>query len=160
MSTRLDDRTEADPYDTPPWRSSHSATSPNGVLVASIDQAFEHSMGNPTVGTLRISDGLELANCNPAFIWSDDSRYLAVPQWCRRFGLFRRQRLAVIDTAAKIVYLSSFTHWLMLPKTFDAGRLEIQISSSIGITWWKESPITITVPADLSEFKRLKSAYG
>src|SRR5215217_5675959 len=96
------------PYNTPPWRSSHKAESPDGAMVASIDRAFEHSMSNPTVGTLTTSNGLELPHCNPAFIWSDDSRYLAVPQWHRRFGLFLRQRLAIVDVVARTVYVSRF----------------------------------------------------
>ncbi len=148
------------PYNTPPWRSSHSAVSPNGALVATIDPAYEHSMGNPTVGTLRISDGLKLSDCNPAFIWSGDSRFLVVPRWCRRFGLFRRQRLAIVDVVAKVVYLSSFTHWLLLPKAFEGGKLEVSVSDSRGISWpWRHGPLILTVPSDLSQFKKLKNAY-
>jgi hypothetical protein len=94
--------TDPYPYNTPPWRRSHRATWPDGALVAGIDEAFEHSMSNPTVGTLRTSGGLELTKCNPAFIWSDDSRYLAVPRWCRRFGLFLRQRLAITSSAPRL----------------------------------------------------------
>jgi hypothetical protein len=153
--------TEAFPYNTPPWRSSHTAVSPDGVVVAAIEQAFEHSMSNPTVGTLRTSDGLELLKCNPAFIWSDDSRFLAVPQWRRRFGLFRRQRLAIVDVVARIVYVSRFTHWLMLPTTFEGGRLEVLVSDRRGISWpWRERPLILMVPVDLSTFNKLDGVYG
>jgi hypothetical protein len=153
--------TEQFPYNTPPWRSSHTAVAPDGRVVAAIEQAFEHSMSNPTVGTLRTSDGLELPNCNPAFIWSDDSRFLAVPQWRRRFGLFRRQRLAIVDVVARAVYVSRFTYWLLLPTTFQGGRLEVLVSDRRGISWqWRDCPLVLKVPAVLSTFKKLDSVYG
>jgi hypothetical protein len=159
MSTQVP--VETYPYDTPPWRSSHKEISPDGAVVAAIDQAFEHSMSNPTVGSLRTSDGLELTSCNPAFIWSDDSRFLAVPRWCRRFGLFRRQRLAIVDVVARVAYVSPFTYWLLLPKTFERGRLEVLVSDSRGISWpWKEQPLILMVPTVLSTFSELKGAYG
>jgi hypothetical protein len=152
--------TEQFPYNTPPWRSSHSAVSPDGRIIAAIEQAFEHSMSNPTVGTLRMSDGLQLPICNPAFIWSDDSRFLTVPQWRRRFGLFRRQRLAIVDVVARTVYVSRFTYWLLLPTTFQGGRLEVLVSDPLGISWrWRERPLMLTVPAALSSFKKLDGAY-
>ncbi len=88
---------EPSAYNTPPWRRSHVATSPDGSAIARMPEAREHSMSNPTVGTLQLPEGLELRRCNPAFIWADDSRYLAVPQWIRHFGLFLRQRLVIID---------------------------------------------------------------
>ncbi len=65
------------PYNLPIWRRAHRASSPDAQIVAEIDAACEISMGNPTSGTLRLSTGLELECCNPSFIWSDDSRYLA-----------------------------------------------------------------------------------
>ncbi|MBX7104595.1 MAG: hypothetical protein K1X57_10975 [Gemmataceae bacterium] len=149
------------PYNTPPWLRSHAATSPDGAVAAVITEAFEHSMSNPTVGTLRTSDGLELTKCNPAFLWSDDSRYLAVPRWCRRFGLFLRQRLAVVDVAARVVYVSRFTHWLMLPTRFAGGELEVRVSSRFGISGpWREPPLVLAVPAALDAFIQMVGAYG
>ena len=55
-------------------------------------------MGNPTIGELVLTDLPSLPRCSPCFIWSDDSRYLAVPQFFERFGLFRRQRMLILDT--------------------------------------------------------------
>lgn len=148
------------PYDTPPWRHSHKAVSPSGSLVAEIKEACEHSMGNPTVGILRTSDGLELPHCNPAFIWSDDSRYLAVPQWHKRFGLFLRQRLALVDTIDRVVYVSRFTYWLMQPVTFERSRLEILVSGRWGInSLWRESPLILDVPPVPSTFPKLQGIY-
>ena len=152
---------EPSPYETPPWRRAHAAVSPDGSVTAAIEEAFEHSMGNPTVGTLRTSDGLELPGCNPAFLWSDDSRYLAVPRWCRRFGLFRRQRLAIVDVGARAVYVSRFTYWLLLPTAFAGGRLEVRVSDARGISWpWKQRPLHLEVPPALSTFVKLDGAYG
>jgi hypothetical protein len=148
------------PYNTPPWRRSHTAVSPDGAVVAAIDEAVEHSMSNPTVGTLRTSDGLELPQCNPAFVWSDDSRFLAVPRWCRRFGLFRRQRLVLVDVAARAVYVSPSTHWLLLPRTFERGRLEVLVSDRRGISWpWRDRPLVLDVPPMPPAFARVAGGY-
>jgi hypothetical protein len=149
-------QTEESRDNSPPWRSSHTAASPDGLVVAAIEQAFEHSMGNPTMGTLRTSNGLVLPKCSPAFIWSSDSRYLAVPQWCRRFGLFRRQRLAIMDAVDRVVYVSPFTHWLLQPAAFERGRLEVLVSDWRGISWpWKDRPLILEVPSILSTFGKL-----
>ena len=75
------------PYNLPIWRRAHRASSPDAQIVAEIDAAYEISMGNPTCGTLRLSTGLELERCNPSFIWSDDSRYLAVPRYFNRAAM-------------------------------------------------------------------------
>ena len=80
-------------------------------------------MGNPTVGTLTLSTGLRLDRCNPSFMWSDDSRYLAVPRYFYRLGLFRRQRLAVIDLVQRRVVVSPQTTWYFQPESFSGGLL-------------------------------------
>jgi hypothetical protein len=158
MSTQTS--AEPYPYNTPPWRPSHTAVSPNGAVVAAIDEAFEHSMSNPTVGTLRTSDGLELPQCNPAFVWSDDSRFLAVPRWCRRFVLFRRQRLVLVDVAARAVYVAPFTHWLLLPRSFEGGRLEVLVSDRRGISWpWRHRPLVLKVPPIPPAFTKVAGGY-
>lgn len=86
------------PYNLPIWRSSYRAESPDKKYIAEIDPAYEVSMGNPTFGTLELSNGLSLPKCSPSFIWSDDSIYLAVPQftsnWLWGVG---KQRLLIID---------------------------------------------------------------
>jgi hypothetical protein len=143
------------PLDRPHWRGSHRAVAPDGSLVAEIAQAMEHSMSNPTAGTLRVSDGLELPNCSPAFLWSDDSRYLAVPQW-ERVGLFRtglRQRLVIVDAGPRTLYVSPFAGWLLLPRTFEQGKLEIVVSHRMGITFgWQKNPLVVEVPQGLQAF--------
>jgi len=88
------------PYNLPIWRSTFQLESPDGKLLAEIPSAWEVSMGNPTIGILKLSNGFELDRCNPSFIWSDDSRYLVVPRYFNRFGFFRRQRVVLIVTRA------------------------------------------------------------
>jgi hypothetical protein len=74
------------PYNLPIWRRSHVAVSPDGLLTATL-YGREVSMGNPTIGTLNLSNGIGIANCNPSFVWSEDSRYLAVPPFRLVLGL-------------------------------------------------------------------------
>src|SRR5688572_16175234 len=84
------------PYNLPIWRDAYRAVSPDGRLVARIDPAVEVSMGNPKTGILCVSNGLHIERCNPSFVWSDDSKYLAVPQFFEKLLVCRRQRLLVI----------------------------------------------------------------
>src|ERR1700674_2290580 len=76
-----------------PWTDSVSLTSPDGKFTAGIDDAQEVRMGAPTFGTLKISNGMSYESCNPSIVWSDDSKYLAVPQWTHQ----NDQRLLVIS---------------------------------------------------------------
>ena len=95
------------PYNLPIFRRAHRAESPDRSAVAEIDPAYEVSMSNPTRGTLTLSTGLRLDSCNPSFVWSDDSRYLAVPWYFVRLGIFRRQRIAIVDVSSRRVFVSS-----------------------------------------------------
>ncbi len=69
--------------------------------------ASEISMSNPASGTLRLSSGLDIERCNPSFIWSDDSRFLAAPQWRYMLGLQLCKRIVLLDTAERLVYGST-----------------------------------------------------
>jgi hypothetical protein len=138
------------PYNLPIFRRSHREVSPDGSIVAEIAQAFEVSMSNPTVGTLRLSSGLQLDRCNPAFLWSDDSRYLAVPRYFTRFGIFRRQRLTVVDTRARRVAVSPEIAWYFQPESFTEGLLTVlkePFHSARRVSW--------KVPEHLAGFKVL-----
>jgi hypothetical protein len=129
------------PFNLPIWRDYHRAASPDGKLVAKIDPATEVSMGNPTSGTLCVSNGLHLARCNPSFVWSDDSRFLAVPQY---FGFFGRQRLLVIWFEKHRVYASRRTAWYFQPESFAAGRLVVAVNPS-----GRKSQVEFQVPDEL-----------
>jgi hypothetical protein len=111
------------PYDLPIWRRSHRASSPDGRFVAEVDPAHEVSISNPTSGVLCLSAGLHLDRCSPAFTWSADSRYLAVPRFFVRMGLLRRQRLLVVDVHERRVFASKRTAHCFQPESFEGGEL-------------------------------------
>jgi hypothetical protein len=75
------------------WDSSLNLTSPDGQITAVIDVASEVGHGAPTYETLKLSNGLTFKGCNPSAVWSDDSKFLAVPQWTQG----KMQRLLVIS---------------------------------------------------------------
>ncbi len=116
------------PYNLPIWRRHYEATSPDGKFVARIDPAHEISMGNPTSGMLCISSGPHIPRCNPSFVWSDDSRFLAVPHYFRRLGWFLRQRLLMVDFGRRRTYASKMTAWYFQPETFAGGILIASIN--------------------------------
>jgi hypothetical protein len=108
-------------------------------------------MGNPTIGTLEFSNGFELGGCNPSFIWSDDSKYLVVPHYFRRFGIFRRQRLVIIDVVGGSVMASRKIACYFQPESFLASELIVTVepfSDAIKVKW--------QIPQDLNQFKPVK----
>lgn len=118
------------PYNLPIWRSAYTEVSPSGERKAEIAQAGEHSMGNPTLGLLRVSDGLALECCSPSFIWSDCSRYLAVPQLDNFWGIFFGIRLLVVDCERRLIWSSKrYRGWLQ-PASFRSGTLEAVLHPS------------------------------
>ena len=113
------------PYNLPIFRRSHRAESADGAIVADMTSAVEVGMSNPTSGTLRLSTGLTIPDCNPSFIWSDDSRYLAVPQWCARMGLLRGQRLLIVEPASGQTFVSRWVWGFLQPESFERGELVV-----------------------------------
>ncbi len=157
------------PYNLPIWRRFYRALSPDGQRVAQIDPAYEVSMGNPTSGILCVTGGPHIERCNPSFIWSDDSHYLAVPQY---FGFLGRQRLLIISFAEKRVFASKEREWYFQPESFSRGQLLVTINPfrsprSRGALIWgrhteewvKANPppeMTFSIPSELSaRFTRL-----
>jgi len=82
-------------------------------------------MGNPTAGMLCVSGGPHIERCNPSFLWSDDSRYLAVPQF---FGFFARQRLLIVAFEDKRVFASREKAWFFVPESFSGGQLMVTVN--------------------------------
>ena len=78
-----------------PTASGAEQVSPDGRFTAAIRDGREIGWGDPTLGTLEISSGISVPDCNPSFVWSDDSCSLAVPQWTE--GMM--QRVLVIRIA-------------------------------------------------------------
>lgn len=139
------------PYNLPIWRSSHWAESPNKKYVAEIDPACEVSMGNPTHGTLKLSNGLSLPKCNPSFIWSDDSKYLAVPQFTSNwFWGIGKQRLLIIDLDNNRGWQSPKIAYYIQPETFRGGELTVILNPS-----HKAKTMRFSIPKDLGTFSTM-----
>lgn len=84
-------------------------------------------MGNPTYGMLCVSGGPHVERCNPSFLWSDDSQYLAVPHFVRRFGLVTRQRLLIVALEKRRVFASLQIEAYFQPMSFSDGELVVAI---------------------------------
>jgi len=140
------------PYSLPIFRRTNRAVSPDGKVVAAIDSAHEVSMGNPTRGTLVLSTGLRLDGCNPSFVWSDDSRYLAVPRYVAYLGLFRRQRMAIVDVLTERVFLSAETTVCFQPESFSEGVLIATREPTR-----RPSQVSWRIPDELARFEEAHS---
>jgi len=81
-------------------------------------------MGNPTSGILCLSIGLHIADCNPSFLWSEDSCYLVVPQFFRCLGL-PRQRLLIVVVQEQRVLASIQSAWYFQPESFTGSQLVV-----------------------------------
>lgn len=139
--------TEPWPYNQPIFRRSHRATSPDGQFTAIIDDAVEVSMSNPTSGLLVLSTGLQITRCNPSFIWSDDSAYLAVPKYVLRFGIFRRQRLLIVDGVRGRLLAAPGSAYYYQPESFTDGVLVVTKEP-----FARPSKLSWRIPADLDTF--------
>ena len=102
------------------WDSSLNLTSPDGQITAVIDVAGEVGQGAPTYGMLKLSNGLTFKGCNPSAVWSDDSKFFAVPQWTQG----KMQRLLVISVEqASVGYAPDIFRVLEL-YSFSTGKIK------------------------------------
>lgn len=131
------------PYNLPIFRRSCCAHSPDGHRTAQINPATEKGMSNPTSGTLCVTGGPHVENCNPSFIWSDDSRYLVVPQF---HGVFKRQRILIVAFELKRIYMSNQKERYFQPESFSQGQLVVRLNPASKST----RLISFTIPSDLS----------
>ena len=138
------------PYNMPIFRRTFISRSPDEKLEAEIAQAREVSMSNPTIGVLKVSDGLAIKDCSPSFIWSNDSRYLAVPQLHRLLGLFFSVRVLIVDTRDRAVFASRRIRGWLQPRSFKSGALVVTASPSQAAREFRWQ-----IPSDLGSFKRL-----
>jgi hypothetical protein len=117
------------PYNLPIWQHSLRLESPNGLMWAEIKNAVEVSMGNPTIGTLTLSSGAMVEKCNPSFIWSDDSMFIAVPQytsnWLWGIG---KQRLLIINVNENRAWQSPKLAYYIQPDTFRNGKVSVTLN--------------------------------
>jgi hypothetical protein len=117
-----------------------------------MEGAVEVGMSRPTCGTLRISTGVQLGRCNPSFVWSDDSRYLAVPRYVVRYGLFRRQRMVVIDVVGRTAVSSPETARYFQPESFSGGLL-VATKEPFG----RATRVSWRIPDELERFTAVAS---
>jgi hypothetical protein len=103
-----------------PWDYECDLPSPNGKLRAEISSAHEIAMGAPMWGKLKISSGLELDRCNPSIVWSDDSKYLAIPAWTSR----RNQNLVIVEVESGTIYRTKEEFRVLELKSFKDGIIE------------------------------------
>ena len=106
-------------------------------------------MSDPTSGTLHLSNGIRIDSCNPSFVWSDDSKYLAVPQWKYKFGLLLGQQILVIDLAAHHLFRSRWYWSILQPARFESGRLIVCYRPQ-----WNPKILEWRIPTDLDAFAR------
>jgi hypothetical protein len=112
------------PYNLPIWQRSLHLGSPDGKMWAKIENAVEVSMGNPTIGTMTTSTGLQVEHCNPSFVWSDDSIYIAVSQYSySRFWGFGKQRLLIIDVNKNRKWQSPKLAHYIQPESFEREEI-------------------------------------
>ena len=103
-----------------PWSSSAFLKSPDGRFTAAFEYASEVCQGGPTYGVVTLSNGVTFDSCNASFVWSQDSKYLAVPQWTH----YREQRLLVINAELRTFQLLSEVFQVLELHSFTAGVVE------------------------------------
>ena len=114
------------PYNLPIWQRSLRLQSPDDMMWAEIKDACEVSMGNPTIGTLLLSSGLKVENCNPSFVWSDDSNFLAVAQYSANwFGGIGKQKLLIINVLENCAWRSPKLAYYIQPATFREDKIKV-----------------------------------
>src|SRR5688572_16755826 len=102
------------------WDPSLNLTSPDDQITAVIDDGHEFGQGSPTIGRLKLSNGLIFEGCSPSAVWSNDSKFLAVPQWKRT----QRQRILVISIEqASFGYTADIFSVLEL-HSFSGGKIK------------------------------------
>lgn len=119
-------------------------SSPNGSSTAIFKYVTEVRMGGPTLGNLHLSDGTTFERCSPSMVWSEDSKYLAIPQW--HLGSLQRVMIILIN-CGKAVYVPG-TYPILELHSFSKGIIE-------GITtpWHMPEAVRIDAKAVLSEYE-------
>ena len=74
-------------------------------------------------------NGLEIEKCNPSFVWSDDSKYLAVAQYTSNwFGGSGKQKLLIINVLENNAWRSPKLAYYVQPESFKDGIVSVTIS--------------------------------
>jgi hypothetical protein len=106
------------------WNLSADKLSPDSRYRAIIRDAQEFRMGSPTSGTLEVRETapgdrllLVMHSCSPAFIWSNHSDELAVPQYTHDLD----QRLILASPITGRVRMVPESYTLFIPYSFNDG---------------------------------------
>jgi len=127
-----------------PWEWSAKLVSPNGKVVATIEDAMEIAMGAPTSGRLKISNEFTMDGCNPSMVWSSDSEYLAVPQWT----MTRKQKIVVYSLRDRKFRFAPGEYRVLQLDSFDDGivkgidspiHLPRQVCVNVSQINWRDS---------------------
>jgi len=102
-----------------PWADGAVLESPDGTKTARLDDGHEFGQGSPTSGRLVLSTGIQIENCSPSMVWSEDSRFLAVPRW-----QWTGQSLLLIDTVRGEVRVAPGTFRVLQLSAFRGGIVE------------------------------------
>jgi hypothetical protein len=135
-----------------PWTESFELPSPDGKLVASIEDAWEIGMGGPMVSTLSLSNGLTIKGCNPSIVWSSDSQYLVVPQWESN----SQQKLLLVEPAAHRTTVMPGTYGVLLLESFENSVINC-IDLSYRIPKKLKLDITKYIPMEHARFVQLRN---
>ena len=103
-----------------PWAYSARLESPDGKFTAAFEYESEVCQGGPTYGRVVLSNGMTYDSCNASFVWSDDSKYLAVPQWTH----YREQQLLVIDAELGTSEILPEVYQVLELHSFKEGAVE------------------------------------
>jgi tetratricopeptide (TPR) repeat protein len=124
-----------------PLATSAEQVSPNGKLTAAMRNGKEIGWGDPVSGTLEISSGVMVPDCSPSFVWSDDSRYLAVPQWTESM----RQRILIIRISDGSIHAASGEYNMLRLESFQNG-----IITGVDSPAHAQHPVEVAVTGILS----------
>ena len=126
------------------WNWTVSLDSPDGKYNASIEWANEIAMGAPTSGQLEISNNLTFPACSPSIAWSNNSLFLAVPQW-QAYDNGHRQRLMIVsmdhrkfqllDDDYSVLEIESFTNNIVQGVNSPAHNPRLVTVDTSGIAW-------------------------
>ena len=103
-----------------PWSYSAYLESPDGKFAATFKYGSEVCQGGPTYGKVIVSNGMTFDSCNPSFVWSADSKYLAIPKWTH----YREQRLLLVNAEHRTGELLPDVFQVLELHSFAGGTIE------------------------------------
>jgi len=108
-----------------PWDLFARRLSSDGRYDATFNDANEIAMGGPSLGTLRVRDKkderliVEMPGVGASFVWSSDSRAIAVPHWTK----IKDQRLRIVRIPSGEFDESKDEYSVLQLESFDDYRL-------------------------------------